>query len=100
MDTIDSILLVLLVAVLALQVVLLWSMKNRKTGGSSSEEVESLRQELFQMQEKLSAGTRESAGKLRQAMDDSQSRLRSELTGTVQNSLQSMGAVLNDGQRA
>ena len=86
----DIILLVLLLAVLALQVMLLWSMMNRKTR-SNGKEVESLRQELLRMQEQLSAGTRDSAGNLRRAMDDSQSRLRSELSGTVQTSLQSMG---------
>ena len=95
----DIILLVLLLAVLALQVMLLWSMMNRKTS-SSGKEVESLRQELLRMQEQLSAGTRDSAGNLRRAMDDSQSRLRSELSGTVQTSLQSMGTLLTDGQKA
>lgn len=95
----DIILLVLLLAVLALQVMLLWSMMNRKTG-SNGKEVESLRQELLRMQEQLSAGTRDSAGNLRRAMDDSQSRLRSELSGTVQTSLQSMGTLLTDGQKA
>ena len=95
----DIILLVLLLAVLALQVMLLWSMMNRKTS-SSGKEVESLRQELLRMQEQLSAGTRDSAGSLRRAMDDSQSRLRSELSGTVQTSLQSMGTLLTDGQKA
>ncbi|HIS50447.1 MAG TPA: DNA recombination protein RmuC [Candidatus Gallacutalibacter pullistercoris] len=72
---------------------------NRKTS-SSGKEVESLRQELLRMQEQLSAGTRDSAGNLRRAMDDSQSRLRSELSGTVQTSLQSMGTLLTDGQKA
>lgn len=95
----DIILLLLLLAVLALQVILLWSMMNRKTS-SSGKEVESLRQELLRMQEQLSAGTRDSAGNLRRAMDDSQSRLRSELSGTVQTSLQSMGTLLTDGQKA
>ncbi len=95
----DIILLILLLAVLALQVMLLWSMMNRKTS-SSGKEVESLRQELLRMQEQLSAGTRDSAGNLRRAMDDSQSRLRSELSGTVQTSLQSMGTLLTDGQKA
>lgn len=95
----DIILLVLLLAVLALQVMLLWSMMNRKTS-SNGKEVESLRQELLRMQEQLSAGTRDSAGNLRRAMDDSQSRLRSELSGTVQTSLQSMGTLLTDGQKA
>ena len=95
----DIILLVLLLAVLALQVMLLWSMMNRKTS-SSGKEVEALRQELLRMQEQLSAGTRDSAGNLRRAMDDSQSRLRSELSGTVQTSLQSMGTLLTDGQKA
>lgn len=95
----DIILLVLLLAVLALQVMLLWSMMNRKTS-SSGKEVESLRQELLRMQEQLSAGTRDSAGNLRRAMDDSQSRLRSELSGTVQTSVQHMGTLLQNGQKA
>lgn len=95
----DVVLLVLLIAVLAVQVILLWIAMTRKSTGSAGNQ-DALRQELLRMQEQLSAGTRDSAGKLRQAMDDSQSRLRSELTGTVQSSLQSMGALLNDGQRA
>lgn len=95
----DIILLVLLLAVLALQIMLLWSMMNRKTS-SSGKEVESLRQELLRMQEQLSAGTRDSAGNLRRAMDDSQSRLRSELSGTVQTSVQHMGTLLQNGQKA
>ena len=90
----DIILLLLLLAVLALQVILLLNRKN--TGEAPG----NLHQELLHMQEQLSAGTRDSAGNLRRAMDDSQSRLRSELSGTVQTSLQSMGTLLTDGQKA
>ncbi len=90
----DIILLVLLLAVLALQVILLLNRKN--TGEAPG----NLHQELSEMQRQLSDGTRSASGELRRAMDDSQSRLRSELSGTVQTSLQSMGTLLTDGQKA
>lgn len=90
----DIILLILLLAVLALQVILLLNRKN--TGEAPG----NLHQELSEMQRQLSDGTRSASGELRRAMDDSQSRLRSELSGTVQTSLQSMGTLLTDGQKA
>ena len=90
----DIILLILLLAVLALQVILLLNRKN--TGEAPGK----LHQELSEMQRQLSDGTRSASGELRRAMDDSQSRLRSELSGTVQTSLQSMGTLLTDGQKA
>ena len=92
----DIILLLLLLAVLALQVMLLWSMMNRKNTGEGPG---NLHQELSEMQRQLSDGTRSASGELRRAMDDSQSRLRSELSGTVQTSVQHMGTLQN-GQKA
>lgn len=93
----DIILLLLLLAVLALQAVLLWSMMNRKNTGEAPG---NLHQELSEMQRQLSDGTRSASGELRRAMDDSQSRLRSELSGTVQTSVQHMGTLLQSGQKA
>lgn len=93
----DIILLILLLAVLALQVMLLWSMMNRKNTGEAPG---NLHQELSEMQRQLSDGTRSASGELRRAMDDSQSRLRSELSGTVQTSVQHMGTLLQNGQKA
>lgn len=93
----DIILLLLLLAVLALQAVLLWSMMNRKNTGEAPG---NLHQELSEMQRQLSDGTRSASGELRRAMDDSQSRLRSELSGTVQTSVQHMGTLLQNGQKA
>lgn len=90
----DIILLLLLLAVLALQVILLLNRKN--TGEAPG----NLHQELSEMQRQLSDGTRSASGELRRAMDDSQSRLRSELSGTVQTSVQHMGTLLQNGQKA
>ena len=90
----DIILLLQLLAVLALQVILLLNRKN--TGEAPG----NLHQELSEMQRQLSDGTRSASGELRRAMDDSQSRLRSELSGTVQTSVQHMGTVLQNGQKA
>lgn len=93
----DILLLILLLAVLALQAVLLWRMMNRKNTGEAPG---NLHQELSEMQRQLSDGTRSASGELRRAMDDSQSRLRSELSGTVQTSVQHMGTLLQNGQKA